>query len=435
MRSIEAVRSSRVSVGSSLARAVVAAAAVLGLIVACVSGAPAANNSIQGGQKKEQGGFDSGAPYAILVEAESGSVLYEKNADQLTSPSNMLKLMTAEVVFNELKKGTIKPTDEYRVTEYAWRTGGAPAGASTMFAALKSQIKVEDLLRGLAVMSGNDSCIILAEGIAGNENAFTEMMTKRARELGLTQASFGNSSGISNPNNLMTVREIAKLARHVIKNHPEFYPLFSEREFTWNKIRQQNRNPLINTMPGVDGFMSGQTKEGKFGMAASVQQSGLRLIAVINGVDDADDRNTETKKLLDWGYRNFESRPLFAANQVVGQAKVFGGETSSVGLKSQTPIRLMVQRSGADKIIARIIYTGPVRAPIDAGQQIGVVKVWRGDTVALEAPLFAEASVAKGSMTQKALDTAGEMVIGLLRAGAEKALAKDKDKDKAPKTQ
>jgi serine-type D-Ala-D-Ala carboxypeptidase (penicillin-binding protein 5/6) len=418
---------------SSAARGFIAALAVVGFVVACIHGAPAANNSVQGGaQKKEQGGFESGAPNAILIEAEGGSVLYEKNADQLTAPSNMLKLMTAEVVFNALKAGTIKLTDEYRVSEFAWRTGGAPAGASTMFAALKSQIKVEDLLRGLTIMSGNDSCIILAEGMAGNEGAFTEIMTKRAREIGLTQASFGNSSGISNPNNLMTVREMARLARHVIKTYPEFYPLFSEREFTWNKIRQANRNPLINMMPGVDGFMSGQTKEGQYGMVASVQQSGLRLIAVVNGVTDSDDRNTETKKLLDWGYRNFEARPLFAAGQVVGQAKVFGGESSSVGLKSQTPIRLMVQRSGADKIIARIVYTGPVRAPVEAGQQIGMVKVWRGETVALEAPLFAETSVAKGSMTQKAFDTAGEMMIGWFRAGAERALAKD---SKAPKAQ
>jgi D-alanyl-D-alanine carboxypeptidase (penicillin-binding protein 5/6) len=172
-------------------------------------------------------------------------------------------------------------------------------------------------------------------------------------------------------------------------------------------------------------------------MVASVQQSGLRLIAVVNGVSDADDRTTETKKLLDWGYRNFESRPLFAADQVIGYAKIFGGASSSVGLKSRTPVRMMVQRSGADKIIARVIYTGPVRAPVEAGQQIGVVKVWRGETVALEAPLYAEAAVEKGSMTQKAFDTAGEVMIGLLRAGAEKALAKDKDKakDKAQKQQ
>ncbi len=420
------------SAGFAAARGFCAALAVVGLVAACITGAPAANNSVQGGQKKEPGGFESAAPYAILIDGESGSVLYEKNADQLAAPSSMLKLMTAEVVFNELKKGTIKATDEYRVSEFAWRRGGAPAGGSTMFAALKSQVKVEDLLRGLAVMSGNDSSIILAEGIAGNERAFTEMMTKRARELGLTQATFGNSSGISDPDNKMTVRELAKLARHIVRNHPEYYPLFSEREFTWNKIRQQNRNPLLNLMPGADGFKTGHTKEGQYGMVASVLQNGLRLIAVVNGMNDPDDRLTESKKILDWGYRNFEARPLFRADQTVGTAKVFGGESSSVGLKSPTPIRLMVQRNGSDKILARIVYTGPVRAPIEAGQRIGMVKVWRGDTVALEAPLYAEAPVARGSMTQKAFDTAGEMMIGWLRAGAEKALTKE---PKAPKAQ
>jgi D-alanyl-D-alanine carboxypeptidase (penicillin-binding protein 5/6) len=382
--------------------------------------------------QKQTGGFESGAPYAILIEAESGSVLYEKNADELSAPSSMLKLMTAEVVFNELKKGTIKLTDEYRVSEFAWRKGGAPAGGSTMFAELKSQIKVEDLLRGLAVQSGNDSCIILAEGIAGTEDAFAEMMTARARELGLMQATFGNSSGISHPDNKMTVRELASLARHIIRNHPEFYPLFSEREFTWNKIKQQNRNPLLNIMPGADGLKTGHTKEGMYGLTASVVRDGLRLISVVNGMDDPSDRVNESKKLLDWGFRNFEARPLFAANQVVGHAKVLGGEISSVGLTSPTPVKLMVSRSGSERIIARIIYTGPLRPPVEEGQRIGIVKVWRGDTVALEAPLYAEASVAKGSMTQKAIDTAGEMIVGLLRAGAEKALAQD---TKAPKAQ
>lgn len=432
MPSSQADRNTGVSAGFGIARGFCAALAVLGLVVACVSAAPAANNSIQGGQKKEQGGFDTDAPYAILIEADSGSVLFEKNADQLTPPSSMLKLMTAEVVFNELKKGTIKPTDEYRVSEYAWRKGGAPSGGSTMFAALKSQIKVEDLLRGLAIMSGNDACIILAEGIAGTERAFAEMMTARAREIGLTQATFGNTNGLSDPDNKMTVRELAKLARHIVKNYPEYFPLFSERDFTWNKIRQQNRNPLLTVMPGADGFKTGFTKEGGYGMVGTALQNGMRLIAVVNGVDDQDDRLTETKKILDWGFRNFEARPLFGADQVVGYAKVFGGETSSIGLKSPTPVRLMVQRSGGDKIIARIVYTGPVRAPIEAGQRIGTVKVWRGENVALEAPLFAENSVARGSMTQKAFDTAGELMIGLFRAGAERALAKE---PKAPKAQ
>jgi D-alanyl-D-alanine carboxypeptidase (penicillin-binding protein 5/6) len=423
MRTSQLCRSKRVRSGFGLAHGFCAALAMLGVAAGCADEARA---------QKPAGGFESSAPYAILIDAESGSVLYEKNADQLSAPSSMLKLMTAEVVFNELKKGTIKLTDEYRVSEYAWRKGGAPAGGSTMFAALKSQIKVEDLLRGLAIQSGNDSCIILAEGIAGSERAFTEMMTRRARELGLSQATFGNSSGISDPDNKMTVRELARLARHIIRNHPEFYPLFSEREFTWNKIRQQNRNPLLNVMQGADGLKTGHTKEGQYGMTASVLQNGLRLIAVVNGMDDPDDRLTETKKLLDWGYRNFEARPLFGADQVVGHAKVFGGESSSIGLKSPTPIRMMVRRDGTDKIVARMIYTGPVRAPIEAGEQVGIVKVWRGETIALEAPLYAEASVAQGSMTQKAFDTAGEMIIALFRAGAEKALGRE---PKAPKAQ
>jgi D-alanyl-D-alanine carboxypeptidase (penicillin-binding protein 5/6) len=433
MPALQPGRNMSASAGFAAARGICIALAMVGLVVACINGAPAANNSVQGGaQKKEAGGFEISAPNAILIEAESGSVLFEKNADQLTQPSGMLKLMTAEVVFNELKKGAIKLSDEYRVSEYAWRRGGAPSGGPTMFAALKSQIKVEDLLRGMAIHNANDACIILAEGIAGNERAFTEMMTKRAREIGLTQATFVNVSGVTDPDNKMTVREIARLARHIIKTYPEFYPLYAEREFTWNKIRQTNRNPLTTGMPGVEGFTTGQTKEGVYSMVASVMQNGQRLIAVVNGLDDSDDRLTETKKVLDWGYRNFEVRPLFGADQVVGQAKVFGGVSSSIGLKSPTPIRMMVQRNGTDKILARIVYTGPVRAPIEAGQRIGTVKVWRGESVALEAPLYAEAAVPKGSMTQKALDTAGEMMIGLLRAGAEKALTRE---PKAPKAQ
>ena len=432
MRTPQPGRGKRALAGFGVARGLCAALAMLGLVVAWINDAPAANNSVQGGQKKEQGGFDTDAPFAILIEADSGSVLFEKNADQLSAPSSMLKLMTAEVVFNELKKGTIKLTDEYRVSENAWRKGGAPAGGSTMFAALKSQVKVEDLLRGLAIMSGNDACIILAEGIAGNERAFADMMTKRARELGLSQATFGNASGISDPDNKMTVRELAKLAQYIVKNHPEFYRLFSERDFTWNKIRQQNRNPLLTVMPGADGFKTGFTKEGGFGMVGSVLQNGMRLIAVVNGMDDADDRLTETRKILDWGFRNFEARPLFGAEQVVGYAKVFGGQSSSIGLRSPTPIRLMVQRNGSDKILARIVYTGPVRAPVEMGQQIGMMKVWRGENVALEAPLYAENSIAKGSMTQKAFDTASELMIGMFRAGAERALAKE---PKTPKAQ
>jgi D-alanyl-D-alanine carboxypeptidase (penicillin-binding protein 5/6) len=380
----------------------------------------AANNSVQGA-KKDEGGFDGDAPTAILIEASSGSVLFEKNADELRAPSSMMKLMTAEVVFHAIKQGTVKLTDEYRVSENAWRKGGAPAGGSTMFAVLNSKISVDDLLHGAIIQSGNDACMVLAEGIAGNERTFAaDMMTKRARELGMAKSTFGNSNGLPDPANKMTVRELAMLARYVIQTYPEFYKLFGEREFTWNKIRQQNRNPLLTSLEGADGLKTGYTKDGGYGMVGSAVQNGLRLIVVVNGLDDPDDRATEAKKMLEWGYRNFEARPLFAAQQPVGYAKVFGGESRSVKLASPEAIKVMVQKNGTDKLIARVIYNGPVRAPVESGQQVGVVRVWRGTNIAMEAPVYAAESVARGSTIRRAIDGASELVIGMFRAGAEK---------------
>jgi serine-type D-Ala-D-Ala carboxypeptidase (penicillin-binding protein 5/6) len=379
----------------------------------------AANNSVQGA-KKDEGGFDGDAPTAILIEASSGSVLFEKNADELRAPSSMMKLMTAEVVFHALQKGDVKLTDEYRVSDYAWRKGGAPAGGSTMFAAIHSKISVDDLLHGAIIQSGNDACIVLAEGIAGNEDSFAEMMTKRAHELGLTRSTFANSNGLPNPGNKMTVRELAKLARYVIQTYPDFYKLFSEREFTWNKIRQQNRNPLLTSLDGADGLKTGYTKEGGYGMVGSAVQNGIRLIVVINGLDDPEDRASEAKKMLEWGFRNFEVRTLFAADQPVGYAKVFGGESRSVKLASHEPIKVMVQKNGTDKLIARVIYSGPVRAPFESGQQVGVVKVWRGTNIAVEAPIYTAESVSRGSTMRRAIDGVSELVIGVFRAGAEK---------------
>ena len=381
-------------------------------------GVHAANNSVQGAKKDE--GYEIDAPTAILIEAKSGSILFEKNPDELRAPSSMMKLMTAEVVFNALKKGDIKPTDEYRISEYAWRKGGAPSGGSTMFAAINSKVSVDDLLRGALIQSGNDSCIALAEGMAGSERDFVALMTKRARELGLTKSTFGTSNGLPDPVNKMTVRELGMLARHIILTYPDNYKLFGEREFTWNKIRQQNRNPLLTMLEGADGLKTGYTKEGGFGMVGSAVQNGMRLIVVVNGLEDADDRAAEAKKLLEWGFRNFEARTLFAKDQTVGYAKVFGGSARSVKLASPEPIKVMVQRNGNDKLLARIVYTGPVRAPIQPGQRSGTLKVWRGSNIALESPLVAAEAIETGSTTRRAFDGASELVIGLFRAGAEK---------------
>src|SRR3981081_2573954 len=394
-------------------------AAVVVMAVGCGGMVYAANNSVQGA-KKDEGGFDGDAPTAILIEASSGSVLFEKNADELRAPSSMLTLMTAEYVFHAIKQGDIKLTDEYRVSENAWRRGGAPAGGPTMFAAIHSKISVDDLLHGAIIQNGNDACMILAEGIAGNERIFADMMTKRARELGLMQSTFANSNGLPDPGNKMTVRDLAKLARYIVQTYPEFYKLFGEREFTWNKIRQQSRNPLLLSLEGADGLKTGYTKEGGSGMVASAVQNGLRLIVVINGLDDPDDRVSEAKKMLEWGFRNFEARALFAAQQPVGYAKVFGGESRSVKLASPEPIKVMVQKNGTDKLIARVVYNGPVRAPIESGQRVGVVRVWRGANIAMEAPVYAAESVAAGSTIRRAIDGASELVIGMFRAGAEK---------------
>src|SRR3984957_20054660 len=379
----------------------------------------AANNSVQGA-RKEEGGFDGDAPTAILIEASSGSVLFERNADELRAPSSMMKLMTAEVVFHAIRQGEVKLTDEYPVSENAWRRGGAPAGGSTMFAILHSRIAVDDLLHGAIIQSGNDACIALAEGMAGNEHAFADKMTKRARELGLTRSTFANSNGLPDPGNKMTVRELAKLARHIIQTYPEFYKLFGEKEFTWNKIRQPNRNPLLTSLEGADGLKTGYTKDGGYGMVGSAVQNGIRLIVVVNGLEDSEDRASEAKKMLEWGFRNFEARTLSAAQQPIGYAKVFGGDSRSVKLASPEPIKVMVQKNGTDKLIARMVYSGPVRAPIEPGQRVGLVKVWRGANLAVEAPVYAAESVGTGSTMRRAIDGVSELVIGVFRAGAEK---------------
>jgi len=245
-------------------------------------------------------------------------------------------------------------------------------------------------------------------------------MTKRARELGMTKSTFGNSNGLPDPANKMSVRELAKLARHVIQTYPEFYKLFGEREFTWNKIRQQNRNPLLTSLEGADGLKTGYTKEGGYGMVGSAVQNGIRLIVVVNGLEDPDDRATEAKKMLEWGFRNFEVRTLIAADQTVGYAKVFGGESRSVKLTSPEPIKVMVPKNGNEKLIARIIYSGPVRAPIQSGQPVGIVRVWRGANIAMEQTVYAAESIGTGSTIRRAMDGASELVIGMFRAGAEK---------------
>jgi serine-type D-Ala-D-Ala carboxypeptidase (penicillin-binding protein 5/6) len=389
-------------------------------LAVAVSAALAAAMPAAAQAPKKDEGFQVSAPYAILVDADSGTVLFEKNADKLNPPASMSKLMTVEVVLRAIAEGRLKLEDEFTVSENAWRRGGAPSGGSAMFAPLNSRVKVDNLLRGIMIQSGNDACIAIAEGIAGTELAFAEMMTKRAREIGLTQSTFANSTGWPDPNHNMTVRELAKLAQHIIRTYPEFYKIYNEREFTWNKIRQQNRNPLLAMNIGADGLKTGYTSEAGYGLVGSAVQGGLRLIVVVNGIKSAKERADEARKLLEWGFRGFESRALFAAGETVGEAKLFGGAQGRVPLVSTQPIRLLVPRNVNEKIAARVVYSGPVKAPVEKGQAIGKLKVWRGDNVVLEVPLQASESVAVGNVAQRAFDAVGELVINVFRAGVDR---------------
>src|SRR3981081_3928729 len=292
------------------------------------------------------------------------------------------------------------------------RRGVAPSRTSSLFIPIHSKVSVDDLLHGVIIQSANDACIALAEGISGTESEFAERLTQPARQIGL-----GNSNGRPAPRQLMTSRELAKLARHIVETYPEYYKYYGEREFTWNKIRQYNRNPLLAMNIGADGLKTGFTKEAGYGLVGSAVQNGLRLIVVVNGLRSEKERADEGKKLLEWGFHNFQSGLLFAEGQEIAHARLSGGEKGHVPLVAGRAVRLMVPRGAREKIIARVVYSGPVRAPVQEGQKIGLLKVWRGEFLVLEVPLRAGESIGTGSMSQRAFDAASELVVGLFRAG------------------
>lgn len=365
--------------------------------------------------------FQTNAPFALLMDFESGAILFEKNADQLMTPASMSKLMTAEVVFHELKEGRLKLDTAFEVSENAWRTGGAPSHGSAMFLAVHSRVRVDDLLRGLLIESGNDAAITLAEGIAGTEDNFVVMMNKRAAELGLTRSMFANSWGKSDPHERVTARELAQLAAHIIAEYPEYYHYFGEREFTWDKIRQLNRNPLLTMDLGADGLKTGELPESGYGLVGSAVQNGQRLIVVVNGLKTAADRAEEARKLLSWGFRSFDARMLFQAGDVVGQASVYGGAQGEVPLVTEKAVKVFATHGSGERLSAKIVYEGPLAAPVAAGMEVGSLRIWRGETQVLETPLKTGGSVATGTLTQRALDAGLELAGGLLR----KAFAKN----------
>ena len=354
------------------------------------------------------------APNAILLDDGTNTVLFEKGADELVPPASTVKILTAEMIFRDLAAGKIKLDDEYVVSEYAWRNGGGPAGGTAMFLPLKSSARVEDLLRGLLVQSGNDAALVLAEGTAGSEETFVLRMNKRASELGLTKSRFSSPWGKFNEEQKVTAREMAKLASHIIAAYPTYYPYFGEKEFTWNKIRQQNRNPLLTMSLGADGLMTGALEKGDFGLVASAVQEGRRLIVAVYGAKTAKERAEDAQKLLQWGFRNFDEKELFKAGEVIVPAQVYGGVKGSVDLASKTDVKALLPHGGTEKLSGKIIYDGPISAPVAAGTSLGRLVIRRGQAVILEQPLETTEAIAQGALWRRTFDAIYESVAGTI---------------------
>lgn len=369
------------------------------------------------------GGFDAASaqaiqtsvPHAILIDADTQSVLFEKDVDALVIPASTVKIMTAEVVFHEIAEGRLKLDDPFLMSETAWRLGGAPARASSMFAAVNSHVRVEDLIRGLVIVSGNDAAIALAEGIAGSEGAFATLMMKRARELGLTHSIFTNPWGRDDPEQRVTPREMTLLANHVIQTYPNLYKYFGEPEFTWNKIRQANRNPLLTIDIGADGLKTGNIDASGYGLVGSAVQNGQRLILALYGAANSKERSEEARKLFLWGFRSFDAKTIFGAGETIGYAKVYGGESSDAPLVADHEVKILLPRVGSEKFSGRIIYKGPLMAPVAADQEVARLKIFRGTAEVLDLPLKTAASVEVGSLPQRAMDAGLEYATGLFR--------------------
>jgi D-alanyl-D-alanine carboxypeptidase (penicillin-binding protein 5/6) len=364
----------------------------------------------------QQAAFQTIAPSMILIDADTQSTLLEKNADAPVTPASTAKLMTVEILFREIKEGRLNLNDEFTVSENAWRTGGALSRGSSMFAALNSRIRIEDLIRGLVVVSGNDAAIIVAEGISGTESAFAQKMNLRANELGLTHLSFKNAWGKDDPAQKVTARDMAKLADHIIRTYPDLYRYFSEKEFTWSKIKQQNRNPLLTMDIGADGLKTGNIDEASgFGIIGSAVQNNQRLILAMYGMRNAKDRADEARKVLQWGFRSFEPKAVFTAGETVGTARLYGGAQMDVPLVTKSDIRILVPRGNTERLSGKIVYDGPIQAPVEEGRELARVKIMRGQTLAVDLPLRAGESVPAGPLQRRAFDAALELGQNLFR--------------------
>lgn len=357
--------------------------------------------------------LETTVPNAILIDARTGNIFYEKNADQLIAPASTSKLMTAILIFDALKEGKLTMDQEFLISEDAWRRGGAPSGGSTMYAALKSRVKLSDLIQGIIVQSANDGCIAVAEGMAGSEPAFAERMTRRARELGLTKSVFRNSTGLPDPEHLMTARELSMLAQYIIKTYPEYYHYYSQPAFTWNKIAQKNRNPLLIDYPGAEGMKTGYTKEAGYNLVGSALRDGRRLVLVVAGALTIEERRREAQKILDWGFKQFRPIEIYNANDKVGRARVWGGESRWVDLVTPKDVRLMLSTFEQQKVTVDLRYSGPLLAPVKAGTIAGSIEFNLDGRTLAEFPLQTSTEIAAvNSMWLKAWDSMIYMIFG-----------------------
>lgn len=351
-------------------------------------------------------GFQTSAEHAILIDMHSNAVLYQKNADELAPPASMSKLMTLAVVFKQLKEGKLKLSDQVTMSVNAWRTGGAPSHTSAMFVPVNSEVSVEELIKGIAVQSGNDAAIAIAEKISGSEQRFAQLMTTEARRLGLRNSTFDNATGLPSPGQLMTARELALLARKLIEEYPDMYPVFSEHRFNYRKHKFINRNPLIFMDLGVDGLKTGYTSESGYGLTFSAVRNGRRLVGVVMGFARKSDRKKEAARLIDWGFKSIHQVRIFDENEIISHARVWGGDQFYVPLSGDGAINMSLPKYPRDqKLSAEVIYNSPLKPPVKAGDQVAIVRITSTSSATVEVPLYATETVNEAGTLRQGLDS------------------------------
>lgn len=350
--------------------------------------------------------FATKAKHAILMDYDTGAILFQKNADQLAPPASMSKLMTLAVLFKAIKDGTVKLDDEFVMSVNAWRKGGAPSGTSAMFVPVNKTATVEQLMKGIIIQSGNDACIAVAEAMSGTEAAFAERMNAEARRIGLKKSTFANATGLDDDGHLMTARELAQLSGYLIRTYPEYYPIFAERLFKYRRHKFYNRNPLLTADLGIDGLKTGHTRKAGYGLTFSGVQDGRRLIGVVSGLANAAERKSEARKLISWGFRAFAKFKLFDADHEVGYARVWGGSSMYVPLTSKGDLEVILPRYPANqKLKGEIIYQGPIKPPIAKGQRVAKLRVTSSTSAVSEVPLYAKEEVEQASFIRQGIDS------------------------------